>query len=53
MTEKKNPNPFVNLANQAKKNNVPKFDPKGNGKVLKPNKGFSGPAVIRRSGRGG
>lgn len=53
MTEKKNPNPFINLANQAKKNNAPKFDPKGGGKTPKPSKGFGGPSVIRRSGRGG
>lgn len=51
--EKKSKNPFINMANQAKKNNVPKFDPKGKGNAPKPSKGFGGPSVIRRSGRGG
>lgn len=52
MTEqKKNNNPFINLANQAKKNS-----PSIKGKHVnapKPNKGFGGPTVVRRSGRGG
>ena len=51
--EKKSKNPFINMANQAKKNNAPKFDQKAGGKTPKPSKGFGGPAVIRRSGRGG
>lgn len=54
MTEqKKSPNPFINMANAAKKNNAPKFEQKGAGKGPKPSKGFSGPSVVRRSGRGG
>jgi hypothetical protein len=52
MTEKKNANPFINLANQAKNNN-----PAIKGKQVKapkPNtKGFGGANVVRRSGRGG
>jgi len=53
MTEqKKSPNPFVNMANEAKKNNQSKF-PKQVGKPPKHSKGFGGPAVVRRSGRGG
>ena len=52
MTEKKSPNPFINLANQAKTNN-----PATKGKQVKSpkinSKGFGGTAVIRRSGRGG
>lgn len=51
--EKKSKNPFINMANQAKKNNNPKFDPKSGGKAPKPNKGFGGSSVVRRSGRGG
>ncbi len=56
MTEtKKSKNPFINLANEAKKNN----NHSGLGKAPKsqgpkPNtKGFGGANVIRRSGRGG
>jgi hypothetical protein len=54
--EKKSKNPFINLANEAKKNNqqhpgmgkAPKTTgPKGN------SKGFGGSSVVRRSGRGG
>jgi hypothetical protein len=51
MTEKKPTNPFVNALHQAKKNQTPKFDPKGF-KGPKPSKGFSS-NVVRRSGRGG
>ena len=51
--EKKSKNPFINMANQAKKNNAPKFDPRSGGKVPKPNKGFGSATVVRRSGRGG
>ena len=53
MTEKKNPNPFAELARQAKKNsprlpgaNVPQS------KAPKPTKGFGG-APTRKTGRGG
>lgn len=53
MTEqKKNNNPFINLANQAKKN----VNPSVKGKHVnapKPSKGFGGATVVRRSGRGG
>lgn len=49
--EKKNKNPFINLANQAKKNN-PAFKGKHNN-APKPSKGFGGASVVRRSGRGG
>ena len=51
--EKKSKNPFINMANQAKKNNTPKFDPKSKINSPKSSKGFGGPSVIRRSGRGG
>lgn len=57
MTEqKKSKNPFINMANEAKKNN--QLHP-GLGKAPKqqgpkPNaKGFGGSSVVRRSGRGG
>lgn len=54
--EKKSKNPFINLANDAKKNNqvhpglgkAPKKQgPKAN------TKGFGGSSVVRRTGRGG
>jgi hypothetical protein len=55
MTEdKKSKNPFINMANEAKKNN-PAFitSKKSEQKVPKPNtKGFGG-APIRKTGRGG
>ena len=56
MTEKKNANPFVKMANEAKKNN--ELHP-GMGKAPKATgpkantKGFGGANVVRRSGRGG
>ncbi len=51
--EKKNPNPFINLANAVKKNTVPTTKTKQT-KLPKPNtKGFGGASVVRRSGRGG
>lgn len=53
MTEKKSPNPFINMANQAKKQNNIHNELKGKSKAPKPNKGFGGPTVVRRSGRGG
>lgn len=53
-TGKKNPNPFINMANEAKKNKA-LFATGKNTKqgAPKPSKGFSGPTVVRRSGRGG
>ena len=54
MTEKKSKNPFINLANEAKKTNTSQIYNKSNSpKTPKPSKGFGGPNVIRRSGRGG
>lgn len=54
MNEKKSKNPFINLANEAKKNNTTNgFNKTTNSKVPKPNKGFGLPSVVRRSGRGG
>lgn len=56
MTEKKSKNPFVNMANEAKKSNG--IHP-GMGKAPKqqgpkPNtKGFGGSNVVRRASRGG
>ena len=56
MTEtKKSKNPFVNMANEAKKNNVhPGLGkaPKQQGPKVN-TKGFGGSSVVRRSGRGG
>jgi hypothetical protein len=55
MTEdKKSKNPFINMANEAKKNN-PAFitGKKSEQKAPKPNKGFGGSSVVRRTGRGG
>lgn len=55
MTEKKSKNPFINMANDAKKNNAPMITgKKGEQKAPKPNtKGFGGASVVRRTGRGG
>lgn len=55
MTEpKKSKNPFVNMANEAKKNNANKMYGKATqAKTAKPSKGFGGANVVRRSGRGG
>ena len=54
MTEKKNPNPFINLANEAKKKNAPMINgKKTEQKAPKPSKGFGGSNVVRRTGRGG
>ena len=50
--EKKSKNPFVNMANQAKQNK-PQFGKQTITKAPKPSKGFGGPSVVRRSGRGG
>lgn len=52
--EKKSKNPFINMANEAKKNKPSFITGKGaNQKAPKPSKGFGGPSVVRRSGRGG
>ena len=54
--EKKSKNPFINLANEAKKKNA--ANP-GLGKAPKQqgpkanSKGFGGASVVRRAGRGG
>ena len=54
MIEKKNPNPFINLANEAKKKNAPMMtSKKAEQKAPKPSKGFGGDSVVRRTGRGG
>jgi hypothetical protein len=54
MTEKKNPNPFINMANEAKKKNaITPTGKKTEQKAPKPNKGFGGASVVRRTGRGG
>jgi len=54
MTEKKNPNPVINLANEAKKKNTPIINgKKTEQKAPKPSKGFGGSSVVRRTGRGG
>ena len=63
MTEpKRNPNPFIRMAQEAKQRreeqlkSLPGADgkmPVDQGKKAKPNKGFGGPTVVRRSGRGG
>jgi hypothetical protein len=51
--EKKSKNPFINLANEAKKNNAPFIKGKPTQtKVPKPTKGFGG-APVRKTGRGG
>lgn len=52
---KKSKNPFVNMANEAKKNQThPGLGkaPKQQGPKLN-TKGFGGASVVRRSGRGG
>lgn len=52
--EKKSKNPFINMANDAKKNKPAFITAKNsNQKTPKPSKGFGGPTVVRRSGRGG
>lgn len=54
MTEKKSVNPFINMANEAKKNKAPTIHGKQTQtKAPKPTKGFGGASVVRRSGRGG
>lgn len=55
MTEEKKPNKLAEiLANKkAKQNQFNNFAPGKGGKAPKPSKGFGGPSVVRRSGRGG
>jgi hypothetical protein len=58
MTEqKKSPNPFINMAREAKTRDV-KLSPEKTtqiqkSKAPKPSKGFGGASVVRRTGRGG
>ena len=56
MTEKKNPNPFVRMAQEAKARNTKITPEKANqiqkAKAPKPTKGF-GSTVTRKTGRGG
>jgi hypothetical protein len=54
--EKKSKNPFINMANDAKKKKLDEHP--GLGKAPKkqgpkPSKGFGGASVVRRTGRGG
>ena len=52
--EKKSKNPFINLANEAKKKNSIPNAKQNESKFKKVNtKGFGGPTVVRRTGRGG
>ena len=57
MTEKKSPNPFINMAREAKSRETKLTPEKASqiqkAKSPKPNKGFGGATVVRRSGRGG
>jgi hypothetical protein len=48
--EKKSKNPFINMANAAKKAAV--VAPTQQGKAPKPSKGFGAKNVVRRTGRG-
>ena len=57
MTEKKNPNPFIRMAQEAKARDLKVAPEKAQqvqkAKAPKPSKGFGGATVVRRSGRGG
>jgi len=58
MTEqKKSPNPFINMAREAKTRDIKLSPEKANqiqkSKAPKPSKGFGGASVVRRTGRGG
>ena len=57
MTEKKSPNPFINMANEAKARSLKVAPEKAaqvqKAKAPKPTKGFSGTTTVRRAGRGG
>lgn len=48
--EKRSKNPFINMANATKKNNV--INPQQQPKLPKSNKGFGGNNIVRRTGRG-
>jgi hypothetical protein len=51
--EKKSKNPFINMANAAKKaNNFPNTTQQQQTKVPKPSKGFGGATTMRKTGRG-
>ncbi len=55
--QKKSPNPFINMAREAKER-ATKITPEKaqqiqKAKAPKPSKGFGGSSVVRRSGRGG
>jgi hypothetical protein len=55
--EKKSPNPFINMAREAKTRDIKLSPEKANqiqkSKAPKPSKGFGGASVVRRTGRGG
>jgi hypothetical protein len=52
--EKKSKNPFINLANAAKKDSKhPGLAKAPKSQGPKPSKGFGGSSVVRRTGRGG
>ena len=52
--EKKSKNPFINLANEAKKKSMhPGLGKAPKSQGPKPTKGSGGAPMIRRSGRGG
>lgn len=57
MTEKKSPNPFINMAREAKQRDIKLAPEKAQqiqkAKGPKPTKGFGGASVVRRTGRGG
>jgi hypothetical protein len=57
MTEKKSPNPFINMAREAKardrKITLEKASQIHQSKAPKPTKGFGGSGVTRRTSRGG
>lgn len=48
-SEKKNPNPFINMANQAKKTQDKQFQNMKNSPV---NRGMKMNSLVKRSGRG-
>lgn len=55
--QKKSPNPFINMAREAKAREM-KLAPEKAAQIQKtkgpkPSKGFGGATVVRRSGRGG